>query len=342
MYEIIAPQSNHANQSSDSYINRYSPQIMKLVLPVILIFFSFYVTAQERENTNVLILQDREHHDTNLQAETFKAILQKSLEYHVDIIISTEQKRWYEHDLRFSNYDLVVTSSLGFEDLPNEPLKELKKFIVEGGGFVVVHQGTAAYVDEPVFQELIGLGWYGSHTGSHISWNDETDDWEETPIYHGVAPAHGKQHEMVIDTRNTEHPVTMGLPLKWRHAMDEFYHGMRGNPENVEILATAYSDKMMWGSGEHEPIAWTLEHGTGKVFVTVLGHVFNEENANEIPGINSSENGKKAIYCVGFQTLFARGAEWAATGKVTLALPSNFPTEDQAIILPPTEVKWPK
>ncbi|MEP2773507.1 MAG: ThuA domain-containing protein [Fulvivirga sp.] len=311
---------------------------MKLTLVSIFILFALNTSAQK----SVLILQDIEHHDTNMQAETFKTILQKSLGYSIDIIISMDQKRWFEHDFDFSKYDLVVTSSLGFEGLPSEPLNELEAFIVNGGGLVVVHQGTAAYVDEPKFQRLIGLGWYGSHTGSHTSWNDEINDWEETPIYHGVGPAHGKQHQMVIDTRNTEHPITKGMPLKWRHGMDEFYHGMRGNPKNIEILATSYSDKKMWGSGEHEPIAWTLEHGTGKVFVTVLGHAFNEENANEIPGINSSENGTDALYCVGFQTLFARGAEWATNGKVTLSLPSDFPTENQTVILPPNEVKWSK
>lgn len=275
-----------------------------------------------------------------MQAETFETILKKSLGYQVKIIYSTEKKRWHKNELSLSDYHLIITSALGFENLPKEPLDQLAKFIEDGGGLVVVHQGVGSYEEEPKFQELIGIGWYGSHTGSHIFWDNEKNEWAETPVYHGVAPAHGKQHEMIINTRNTEHPIMAGMPLQWQHGMDEFYHGMRGHTKNIEILATSNSDKKLWGSGEHEPIAWTLEHGTGKVFVTVLGHAFSEENENEIPGINSSENGTNALYCVGFQTLFARGAEWAATGKVTLSVPSNFPTKNQTVTLPPNEVKW--
>ena len=70
-----------------------------------------------------------------------------------------------------------------------------------------------------------------------------------------------------------------------------------------------------------------------------MEHVFDEEYADEIHGINPSENGTNAIYCVGFQTLFARGSEWAATGKVTLALPLSFPGHKQVITLPPNEVE---
>ena len=164
----------------------------------------------------------------------------------------------------------------------------------------------------------------------------------ETPIYHGVGPAHGKQHELVVEIRDEEHPITKGMPLKWKHGMDEFYHGMRGFSKNIKILATAYSDKNMWGSGEHEPIAWTSTYGNGRIFVTVLGHVFKEETAEDIPGINSMENGTMAIYCIGFQTLFARGAEWAATGDVTVAIPSEFPSKNRAVSTDPNDVIWKK
>jgi hypothetical protein len=33
------------------------------------------------------------------------------------------------------------------------------------------------------------------------------------------------------------------------------------------------------------------------------------------------------MQCAGFQTLLLRGAEWAATGKVTQSLPADFPTD---------------
>lgn len=316
---------------------------MKILFTLLGLFFLTNTKVIENENyKKVLIVQDIDHHDVILQTETFKSILKAALDYTIDIIVSTDEKKWYEYDLQLYKYDLIVTSGLGFEKLPKEPLYQLEEFIENGGGLVVVHQGVGSYEEYPKFQELIGIGWYGSHTGSHIFWDDQKKDWTETPVYHGVAPAHGKQHEMIIDIRDPTHPITKGMPLKWKHGMDEFYHGMRGFTSNINVLATAYSDKKLWGSGEHEPIAWTSSHGKGRVFVTVLGHVFMEENQDEIPGINSSANGTNAIYCIGFQTLFARGSEWAATGKVMLGLSPNFPTKTQVMVLPPTEVKWPK
>jgi hypothetical protein len=35
-----------------------------------------------------------------------------------------------------------------------------------------------------------------------------------------------------------------------------------------------------------------------------------------------------ALSCVGFITTFQRGTEWAATGRVTQAVPKSFPTAD--------------
>src|SRR5258708_11248444 len=36
----------------------------------------------------------------------------------------------------------------------------------------------------------------------------------------------------------------------------------------------------------------------------------------------------RSLHCVGFQTLFVRGLEWAATGNVTAPMPPDFPTAE--------------
>jgi hypothetical protein len=36
------------------------------------------------------------------------------------------------------------------------------------------------------------------------------------------------------------------------------------------------------------------------------------------------------MQCVGFITTLQRGAQWAATGKVTQAVPKSFPTAEKA------------
>ena len=83
----------------------------------------------------------------------------------------------------------------------------------------------------------------------------------------------------------------------------------------MQILATAYSDKAKGGTGTNEPMIWVIPYGKGRVFTTVLGHVGGAD--------------APAIRCVGFQTVVARGAEWAATGKVTLPIPDRLPDRRQ-------------
>jgi type 1 glutamine amidotransferase len=101
------------------------------------------------------------------------------------------------------------------------------------------------------------------------------------------------------------------MPAAWMHVNDELYDQLRGPGENMHILATALAAKDKGGSGRHEPMIFTIEYGKGRVFHTPMGH-----------GNDSQE-------CVGFITTLQRGAEWAATGKVTQSLPSDFPTEDK-------------
>ena len=111
--------------------------------------------------------------------------------------------------------------------------------------------------------------------------------------------------------RDSKHPVTQGMPLEWLHNNDELYDNMRGPIENVDLLATAYSK----GTKAHEPMIWTVSYGKGRVFHTPMGHDVN------------------AMRCVGFQTTLLRGCEWAATGKVTIAIPKNFPTDKDVSVV---------
>jgi type 1 glutamine amidotransferase len=101
------------------------------------------------------------------------------------------------------------------------------------------------------------------------------------------------------------------MPTEWLHAKDELYDRLRGPALNMQLLATAYSDPGTGGSDRHEPIMFTIGYGQGRVFHTPLGHAdYSQE-------------------CVGFITVLQRGTEWAATGKVTIPVPRDFPTADK-------------
>ncbi|MGE0405768.1 MAG: ThuA domain-containing protein, partial [Candidatus Korobacteraceae bacterium] len=66
-----------------------------------------------------------------------------------------------------------------------------------------------------------------------------------------------------------------------------------------------------------EPILLVVSYGKGRVFHTMLG------------------NDVEAMRSVGFITTLQRGAEWAANGKVTIKVPSDFPRADKESLRPP-------
>jgi len=123
----------------------------------------------------------------------------------------------------------------------------------------------------------------------------------------GPGGDHGPPHAFQVITREPEHPIMAGLPEKWMHAKDELYSELRGPAKNMTVLATAYADPEKGGTGEHEPILFTVSYGKGRVFHTVLGH------------------DPRCMECVGFIVTFQRGAEWAASGRVTQKVPADFP-----------------
>jgi hypothetical protein len=66
---------------------------------------------------------------------------------------------------------------------------------------------------------------------------------------------------------------------------------------------------------------WAHPYGKGRIYTTMLGHTWAKEPS---PDLN----------CVGFQTLLARGFEWAASGRVTIPIPSDFPGPDRISMRP--------
>jgi type 1 glutamine amidotransferase len=219
---------------------------------------------------------------------------------------------WAKFRPNFANYDVVLSNYNG-EPWPDEVNKALEKYVSDGGGLVIIHAANNAFGGWAEYNKMIGLAWQGPQFGDRLT-VDDSGKPVRTPKGQGPGAGHGPQHEFKITVRNTDHPVTKGMPAEWMHSKDELYHGQRGPAENMHILATAYSAKDQQGTGEHEPMIWWIPYGKGRVFTTVMGHVGDETTS---------------IRCIGFQTVMNRGCEWAATGKVTLPIPGDFPTATQ-------------
>lgn len=213
----------------------------------------------------------------------------------------------------FSRYDVIV-SNFGWKaaDWPAATQKALEDFVTRGGGFVSVHAANNSFPEWKAYNRMIGLGGWGGRnekSGPYVYYDKAGKLVRDTSP--GPGGAHGPQHQFVIETRVTDHPITRGLPRKWLHTQDECYDRLRGPAEAMTVLATAYSSPDQKGTDRHEPMLMVIDHGKGRVFHTAMGHE------------------DYSIECVGFITTLLRGTEWAATGKVTIPVPKDFPTETE-------------
>ena len=272
-------------------------------------------TVSARKPIKTLLITGQNNHNWQVSHFVLKKILDNSGLFDVDFAISPEQgKDMSGFVLDFSPYQLVVLDYNG-DSWPEETNRRFLEYVQNGGGVVIYHAADNAFSKWPEFNKICALGgWEGrnENSGPYVYWKDGKQVKDSSA---GPGGSHGRQHEYVLNGRDKVHPVVKGLPLKWRHAKDELYDRMRG-PGNIrDILYTAYSDKETNGSGREEPLVFTVDYGNARIFHTMLGHA----------GATTEDN--IAMQCTGFQVLLLRGAEWAATGKVTQKVPKDFPTE---------------
>jgi len=209
-------------------------------------------------------------------------------------------------------YDLVV---LNYYDArnpafswPERTRNALLDFVRSGRGLVVYHFTIAAFLDWPEFERLCG------------------GNWRPDKGHHSPA------HTFTLDIRDRSHPVTRGLRAKLTQPDDELYANLKWQPAgSYHVLATAWDDHKLYqgkarqpipGDGMDHPILWTVNYGAGRVFVTALGH--------DGPAVKTPT----------FVATFIRGAEWAATGEVTLPAPPALaeggkPSEAQPRVVTP-------
>jgi uncharacterized protein len=170
--------------------------------------------------------------------------------------------------------------------------KALLDFVRSGKGVVMYHFAVAAFVGWEEYEKMSGGNWrpgQGQHSAAH---------------------------DFTVDITDPDHPITRGLKKSFPQPKDELYSNLKWQPAaTYHVLATAYDDHALYkgaarqpipGPGKDEPMLWTLQYGQGRVFATMLGH--------DAPAVNTPA----------FVTTFTRGAEWAATGNVTLPIPADM------------------
>jgi len=192
-------------------------------------------------------------------------------------------------------YDLVI---LNYYDKRKPELRwgeradnALLEFVKSGKGLVVYHFALAAFDGWQDYEKICAGNWRPNN-GQHSA-----------------------AHDFKVEIKDDTHPVTRGLKKMFVQPKDELYANLKWQPaDTYHVLATAWDDHSLYrnakqptpGAGINEPMLWTTTWGKGRVFVTALGH--------DVPAVSTTP----------FIVTFTRGAEWAATGAVTLPIPPEM------------------
>lgn len=207
------------------------------------------------------------------------------------------------------DYDVVIlnySSRWNYTDeaqhlWSDEAFQALYDYVAQGGGLVAYHSSFTWGRDIPEYRRLVGA--------------------VMQPGFSRRAPPDAFMYEVV----DRDHPITRGLRRYHWTFMEDMYTNMVFDPDApVQVLATAYDDAAsydpeimgpkypaeaytperlaeMTGINSSHPQIWVQNYGEGRVFSITLGH------------------GPEALATQGVRTFLARGAEWAATGDVTIA-----------------------
>ncbi len=280
-------------------------------------------TAASDEKISALIVDGQNNHGIwPKTTKMMKHYLEESGRFQV--AVATTNPKGTDPDFKpdFSKYSVVISNfGYGAAPWPDETKRAFVEYMKDGGGLVIVHAADNSFPEWPEFNEMIGLGGWGGRnekSGPYVYYDKDGQEIRDESA--GPGGNHGPQHEFSVVIRDTDHPVTKGLPSEFLHSKDELYQQLRGPALNMKILATSFADPKFRGTGRHEPMAMSIDYGKGRVFHTPMGHA------------------DYSCECVGFITLFQRGTEWAATGNVTIPIPEDFPTADQSRSRPYTEM----
>lgn len=288
------------------------PCMIRRASSITIIFVSMAISAPRMK---VLIVDGQNNHNWQQTTPVLKTLLEETGLFTVDVATTPPKggdMSKFKPD--FASYRVVISNYNG-EPWAPETKAAFEKFVGNGGGFVSYHAADNSFPEWKEYNQMIALGGWGERTekdGPMVRMRSGEVVLEDKP---GKAGHHGKRHPFQVKTfqmkaMDAKDPIMASLPPLWMHATDELYDSLRGPAKNMKLLATAYSDPATGGTGENEPMLFTITFGKGRIFHTTLGHDV------------------EAMRCAGFIATLQRGTEWAAQGKVTQKVPKDFPGPD--------------
>lgn len=267
-----------------------------------LLLLSTLLSAREPSGVrNVLILSGQNNHDWRTTTPHLRSLIEETGQFHVRV---SEEPSGLTPEI-LAGYDVVVSDYNG-RRWGKSAEDALEQYVSRGGGLVAVHAASYA------FGELEVLGDKHVRTGVReapwTAWAKMVGaSWVEGEARSG----HGKRHCFTVKWTDPKHPIAAGEQSFT--ACDELYHRLKMEP-GVRVLATAYDDVSIGGTGRDEPLLWTVNHGLGRVFHTALGH---DVAAMQAPGFAAS---------------FQRGVAWAAVGARAASQPRERPVRATVVV----------
>jgi uncharacterized protein len=265
--------------------------------------------AAESKPLRVLIIDGQNNHNWKSTTPVLVDALSQSGRFTVEVSTAPPKgqpkEAWSTWSPDFGVFAAIVSNYNG-ELWPEPVQRAFESYVSSGGGFVCVHAANNSFPEWLEYNKMIGLGGWGGRNEKNGPFVYRKGGELVRDTSPGSGGGHGPQHEFSVEVLDSEHPITKGLPLKWKHTADELYHALRGPGENLKLLGVAHSPVTQ----RDEPMLLTLSYGKGRVFHTPMGH------------------SDVSMKCAGFQTVLERGTEWAASGAVTLLVPADFPTEE--------------
>lgn len=269
------------------------------VVALQVLFFDTSVFADDHKSSakiKVLLVDGQNNHDWKRCSPVMIDTLQATGRFEIErAIVTKEEIADFNPD--FAKYQVILSNYNG-EPWLEETQRSFVQYMKGGGNLVVVHAADNSFPEWKEFNEMIGLGgWKGRNEkdGPYVYWKDGKIVRDNSK---GRGGSHGRPWEYKVVVRDSEHPITRGLPSEFLMVKEELYDRLRGPAKNMTVLATAFAEG---GSERHEPVLMTIKYGKGRVFHTVMGHS------------HTSMGG------VAFQETLIRGTEWAATGNVSFA-----------------------
>ena len=233
-----------------------------------------------------LLVTGANNHDWEWTSPRLRRVLEASGRFEVEV---TNDPATTLADLEaLKGYDVLVLD-YNAKKRWGEPAESNFLEAVRGGvGVAVIHAANNAFPGWEEYEKMVALCWRKG-TG------------------------HGRFHKFDVNVIDRDHPLTADMPDMIGHP-DELYHKLvHMHDAPYRVLAVAMSSESFGGTGRPEPMILVTEYGKGRIFHTPLGHVWRKVPAS------------RASYAdPHFRQLVARGAEWAATGEVTIpAVPPN-------------------